>query len=384
MGTCRIGAVAAVVLLACSCSHQSAGTAAGKSSSLSVDAIYAQAQRSLKAAGVYHQTIDTVTTQGDEKSHTTVERWIDVSHDVSRTLRSYSVGGQPAQQATELVSGGVEWLFGQQQSAKGCHGARAVAALALGCPGPTEDSKTTAEQGSYQGQPALVLATSGTVQAEDSASTTTSRTNLDPVTALPLGATSDGTVKSATVVPLHEVTTYRGEDLAPGSLKADFFDPASLGRHAPDPEDALGHGLPFYWLGRTWSPGGKLPAVTLQQVEGPGGPGYAAILDYAPVSDRFGPRVLMIQVWTAAAWARAHVGMGVRLCTGTSHLTLPGGEATLYRSDPPDGISAMVTLGQTHLLIAATGASGPSGSTTSPYNSVAAMQEVLEHLSVHS
>ena len=391
-GLVWVAAAAAVFGVSCSSGggsvsrdQTSASTTGDAKGIATVDAAYARAEQSVRAGGVYHATIETKTTTTRsylDRSNTT-ERWVDVVHGVARDERTVPDTGpeNASGQFITMITGDVAWVQqpvgpgqpvtqGQPQDAQTCFGLSPAAALVIGCPpfGLFKGS-TTLSKGSYAGRPALVLAIEGTISGEDHDVRYTSKTYLDPVTALPVGKTEDGSfdVSPGTTATYANQVTYRYAFAKPESLQRGFFDPATLGWHAPDPVAALPTGVPVYWLGQDFDPGGGLPKLTLATVTGPqnSNGGYTAILDYAPVTDRYGPRVISIQLLTTTAPTPATPG-----CPGQTPIVINAAQVTLYC-----GV-AIVRFPNAVLQVVVGGGDGPA----IPYNTPQALVTVIRGL----
>ena len=284
------------------------------------------------------------------------------------------VDARPVKTVT-LIAGRVTWVDGQPRSTTACPGASPLTSLVLGCLVPGGGKPSTAEAGTYGGKPVTVLVTDTSFSGEDQHTKTTRRTYLDTGSALPIAAAVDGTIDDGKVAPVHGLLRYRGEFLSAASLPAGFFDPASLGWHLPDLQARLPTGVPVYWLGREFHPGGGLPALTLSGVEKGEPDLYAAILEYGPASDPFGPRELMIMVMTPAQFHDPHRVPTAMRCAGPS-LSLPGARTAMNCS------KTFSTRARVELPDAVLEISAPEGlnSTKSPYLGPDAITAVLRGL----
>ena len=149
----------------------------------------------------------------------------------------------------------------------------------------------------------------------------------------------------------------------------------------------LPHGIPLYWPGRTWAPGGKLPALTLQTVQrltpSPM-PFYQEILEYALASDPYGPPVLSIQVWTASDWAATTVDEPIPLCKPVAVVHTHFGNVTFRCPGGVDGPAGDLDPPGAHLIIDAPSAEDGPTLTLSPYGTVAALTKVVNALHVRA
>jgi hypothetical protein len=344
----------------------------------SIDQVYARAARSLARPGrVYHSVITPV---GRGSKTTKAEWWVDVGRDVAREQQQLAASS-PSTHPMLIVDGGAYEVPGHPGRALTCHGVSASVSAVLGCPGPTEQSDTTVGRAQYQGRPTIALTTTGRRSAEDSDTVFTRHLYLDPNTFLPFAATEDGTVNAGTVRHYSVRTRYRNGFVAASSLPTDFFDPAALGFTEPGSTDllrALPAGTTLYWLGATFTPGDNLPTSTLSRVEPGGGPGYVAILYYAPASDRFGLPDLSIQVWPRAAWEDPRNHFSFSACPNSSPMPLDGGATTTISCDP-SGPTAVVTYPDTVLLLGFR-FNDNTGKTATPYASTDAITVVLHAL----
>lgn len=279
---------------------------AGDAATLAVADVYRQAEQTLRRPGtIYYATIQVEADMGLVAYTGTTQQWVDGRRDVAREEAELG----PLGSAITLLGGEARYV----READGrftvtparlwtCHGAGVAASAALGCPGPTERSRTEVQQGRYDGRPAIDLAIAGTSSGADETFTFTRRLYLDPATYLPLALESEGQVDVGQVKPTRERRVYRHEFIPVDRVPADFFDPASIGYVPPDPEAPLNRTSPdltVYWLGRDSPGAGGLPALTLARVDtpaSPAGPGYRFMLQYAWADDRFGPPVVSLQL----------------------------------------------------------------------------------------
>jgi hypothetical protein len=90
-------------------------------------------------------------------------------------------------------------------------------------------------------------------------------------------------------------------------------------------------GIPIYWLGRDFSPGGGLPDIQLYEASGPygpgGSPGNLVKIDYT--------RAVNIDLWERAKWERfLHTRLGRLVwdspCKRETRVRLPDGQAVIY------------------------------------------------------
>jgi NAD-dependent dihydropyrimidine dehydrogenase PreA subunit len=151
--------------------------------------------------------------------------------------------------------------------------------------------------------------------------------------------------------------------------------------------------VPVYWLGRSFKPGGSLPAAGLEGAVAPNSrykalPGEKLEIYYT--------HELSLGTWTAAGWQKfSATPRGRRLmglpCTKTAKVRLAGGSATLYAaprlkskrcaSNPPVHYFAVAELGGT--MVAVNLESCPRCNTAaggSDYNSMAGMKAVVKAL----
>jgi hypothetical protein len=378
-----------------------------------VEEVYARAGKSLRQlGGIYHATIEVVHEAGVYSYAATIERWVDSARNVVRETTTYADGTT----YVSVIAGGATYT-GQPGGAAGtagaitaptCFGAPEAVSAVLGCPGPTEVSTTTLEQGTHDGLPALVLVTTGEWSGSDSTTTFTSRLYLDAATLLPVAREMEGEVDYGTVAPLAQRATYRHELVAPESLPAGLFDPASIGFVRPDPEAPLDDprlGIAVYWLGARFDPGGGLPPLVLGNAvpAEPDGPGYVLTLEYRLEAEPFGPAVVMIRVWPGGDWQDyAAYWETYQPCHQREEISLDDGRAVLYSGysdetlfqlapagtpaggacpDPTyDRFGAVAELGGTALIVDAPGVAYPRGFEASPYDTRAGIEAVVRGL----
>jgi hypothetical protein len=102
------------------------------------------------------------------------------------------------------------------------------------------------------------------------------------------------------------------------------------------PLDRPNLGVPVYWLGREFAPGGSLPPLTLRDAWGPiepgGGPGWRVELEYAGPE---GAQPIKLGIWQAASWTEflaTALGRAVwdSPCARATEIALPDGRAVIY------------------------------------------------------
>lgn len=379
--------VVAAVLAATACGQ--GGSVSGKKSFPSiaplptVEQVYAQAQRALRAGGVYHEKITTNQVAGEFSFSAQVERWTDAAHGRAREQVRVSgrmvdeVTGQ-AQVATRLTVGKELWQEGGEiVPAPVCHGADAATSGVLGCPvdtgGPVQ---ITVAWGASGGKPVLTLTAKVHAESEDATADTTDVVSLDPSTMLPTSTRRDGTMNGG---PIHSRSTVVGSFLSGASLAKGFFDPASMGWKRAAPVASLPSQAKVYWLGTGWNPGGRLPELVLHATEPGGDSGYDAVLVYAKAADRYrSPPVIMIQLWRRAVWDSQRVDITAARC-GAQPVKVLAGSAALYCPEPGQ-VSAFVTLPDAVLWVDAPLAQDGDKVITNAFGTVAAMTTVLHAL----
>jgi hypothetical protein len=381
-----LGAAGAVLsLVLAGCGSQTPGASANNPD---VHQVSAQAEKSLRAGGIYHAMITEEEDSGAYSYSATAEIWADLAQGAAREESAYTYTGGHVPRRTDrtatLIADGVNWVDGEPRSTNACPGIDPVTSLVLGCLAPANAKPSTTEAGNYQGKPATILVTDTSFDGEDQRTKTTRRTYLDTDSALPVGARVDGTIDDGTVAPLHRVITYRAEFLPASKLPGDFFTPGSLGWHLPDPEAELPTGVAVYWLGKDFHPGGGLPALTFSGVEKGEPDFYSAILDYAPTSDPFGPRALTIMVMTPAQFHDPRRTPTPMRCAGPS-ISLAGAH-TAMNCSKTFSLRARVTLPDAVLEITAPGGLAPDRSTPidSAYLGQEAITAVLRALTLHT
>ncbi len=396
---------------------------AGNPSALTVAEVYRRVEQTLDRPGsLYHGTVRIETDSGLFAVVGTTSQWVDARRNVAReetqgtaTVKEGAAATRTIDAVTLLTEGGryVRETDGRITATPArtwlCHGAGIGASAVLGCPGPTEQSTTTVQQGAYAGRPAVVLVTAGTSRGSDQTYTFTNRLYLDPGTFLPVALEGAGQVDVGQIRPTRARRVYAHAFIPADAVPAGFFDPAALGYAKPNPEDPLDRATPdlvVYWLGAQFAGAAGLPPLILAQVDAvdPGrGPGYRFLLHYARADDPFGPPVLTLEEWSRPTWdtflTRAR---GPQLwegpCWGRQELDLPDGRATLFLgftserdrrtpgtapdagacpARPPDRFFAHASLGQTVVRVSAPEA---SGAVKSPYNTREGIAAVVHAL----
>jgi hypothetical protein len=384
----------AVAILVAGCGSSGSGPVSasgtsstpGQASGTELDRVYAQAEKSLRAGGTYHASIRDDRQAGEYSYTATAQLWVDAAADRARQETTYTMArGLTGGSATDvlILADGARWIDGHATSPVKCHGASAATGIVLGCLDTETDATSHVEHGRYLSHPALILVSEGTSGGSEQTIRSTTRLYLDPSTALPLGATEDGTIESERVNPLHRTTSYQSEFVSPSTPPAGVYDPASLGWHLPDPIADVPTDAPIYWLGVIYIPGGGLPSLRLGNVaKEPGGPGYSAILEYMRTDDPYGPRAFILIEWTRASWDHAHVVMGIPRCPEPSHISLPGGEATLWCPPKPDGMSAIITFADAVVEAQAIAVTTAHGDRPSPYDNRESMTKLIRALTL--
>jgi hypothetical protein len=195
----------------------------------------------------------------------------------------------------------------------------------------------------------------------------------------------DAATNDREAVELARIQQQRIESPAP-YIPAERFD-----REAGFEDPAIG--VPIYWLGRTFDPGGSLPTAKLEGAITPGSssgglPGKK--LDVYYTHD------LNLSTWTAAGWRKFSTTSEARRlmglpCTKTAQVQLSNGSATIYAaprrqstrcaSNPPVHYFAVAEIGGT--TIAVNLESCPrcnSAADGSAYNSIGGMKAVVKAL----
>ena len=306
-----------------------------------LEEIYAGASETLRQAGmIYHATI---LTEGAEDSFIrgqTSERWVDASQNVARedaTQRLYFQEEVVFDVMVIDVGGSRHTLYREPEQrldespSQACYGAIEAVSSVLGCPGFLEDSTTTVEWGTYDGQAAIVLVTIGTSRGSDESFTFTTRLYLDPDTYLPLREETEGT---HTYGPVKTETTYQHEFIPADTLPASFFDPATLATESLEmatPDSTI------YWLKDRFDPEGDLPPLVISTVEfGDWGDlGFDTSISYS-LDDGSGHEwdVAMME-WSRGSWddgvaAAVREHWTSKPCYEQIEVELEDGQATIY------------------------------------------------------
>ena len=209
------------------------------------------------------------------------------------------------------------------------------------------------------------------------------------------------------------------------SLSPDFFDPASIGYVAVDPEEPLDTqdlGVTAYWLGREFEGGDGLPALAFKEVTVGYGPEVvpppfspAARIFYRAADDEFGWGMVVIEIYKPENW-KAFLAQSTAsnwwqgFCVQREEVDLPDADAVIYaglgRSDdvevieirppldegdatprannencpPPGRYIAHVDFGDTFVAISAPDIYSGSTYTESPYNSQVAIELLVRSL----
>jgi hypothetical protein len=164
------------------------------------------------------------------------------------------------------------------------------------------------------------------------------------------------------------------------------------------PLDNPGLGIDVRWLGSSFRPPGRLPALKLTDSYGPlgraGGPGWRAEIDYEAVRGGAGVKLGLWIPREFARFKRSRLGRLVRTwrCTRATRVDIPGGRAVIYAGytspprrcgeRPPDRYfthvllkDVVVTVNVPFCLACIRGARGHD-----PWNTLRGMRAVAENL----
>jgi hypothetical protein len=295
---------------------------------------------------LYHATVAIETGEESFMRGGTIELWIDAHHNLAREERTSDLVVQEKAvtfDTVRIVMTDAEYtLYRSPESrldtgkADACYGAPEAVATLLGCPGALEESTTTVAWGGVDGQPAVVLVTTGTSRGEDETVDFTERLYLDAETLLPLVLEMEGL---HTWGPFRTREVYQHEFIAQDAVPADLFDSASLVvARLADARPTV----PSYWLGAHFDPPGDLPPLVIQDGGVPDDPaaGDVLYLSYRSTDVRFhlsGALVteVVMQEWPRAAW-EADVADNLRAyweddeCGEQIEIALPNGRATIF------------------------------------------------------
>src|SRR3990170_7549062 len=249
---------------------------AGSPSTLSVAELYRTVERELhKHDGVYQATVEVTSDFGLFSSSGTITRWADVRADASREESNMTPPGSSAMVTTRDgrywrdVSGRITTSPARFWT---CNGVGIAASAVLGCPGPTERSTAEVREATHDGQPVIVLVTTGTISGSDQTYTFTRRLYLDPATYLPIALEGDGHIDFGTLMPAKERYRFQHRFVSSGAVLKDLFDPASIGYAPTDSAHALDRpstDMRVYWLGSDFAAAAGLPALVLSKIDVP-------------------------------------------------------------------------------------------------------------------
>jgi hypothetical protein len=369
-------------------------------SALTVAELYRAAERELRQHdGVYQATVEVVSDFGLFSSSGTITRWADVRSDASREESNMTPSGSSVMITTRDgrywrdVSGRISTSPARYWT---CNGVGIAASALLGCPGPTERSTVEVRTATREGQPVIVLVTTGTISGSDETYAFTRRLYLDPATYLPIALEGDGQIDFGRLMPAKERHRFQHRFVSSGAVAKDLFDPASIGYAPTDPARALDRAsadMHVYWLGSEFAAASSLPALVLSKIDAPEhGPGYRYLLYYSPRDDRYAPPVASLQLWPRPAWdavlrASRFGNVWDDPCWTREELSVPRGTATIFSGfagevrigaaagsgstcplRPYDAFLAHVYLGDSVVMVSAPGMSGVRGMTKSPYD----------------
>lgn len=304
-------ALLATLVLACRDGAQHEAYS-GSPSALSVEEVFARAAAAMTRPGqVFHTTSEFSGDTGGLPAKGTSESWIDGERQAARYDTPASA---ETLEHTQIVVGRARYRPASEGEpvtkveAPGCYGV--PAALAVGCPGPTEESTKSVEAGSYDGKDAVVIVATGNWHGSDETFTFTRRSYLDSETFLPIATEEQGTADYGDergVFPTKGTGRVRSGEFVPrDSLPDDFFDPASIGYVARNPEDGLegaAPGITVYWLGRDFEGADGLPPLTLAITyvrDEP--PSFRVSLEYKLAEEEFGTPAVALQEWDTEEW----------------------------------------------------------------------------------
>ncbi|HXG36086.1 MAG TPA: hypothetical protein VNL15_03875 [Dehalococcoidia bacterium] len=412
-----------LVVLACK-GDETANNSNVSTEGLSVEEVLARVTSAISRPGqIFHVRGEIKRDAGPYPYRGTIDIWVDAGHDKARWKMEITNGDKSIIQE-QIIAGGARYVqvsFSDYPAIKGraatCPGGNSAVSALLNC---EQMKDPRMEQGRFEGKTVVLLVGDVRTSGSDETFTFVRRIYLDAASFLPLAVEEEGTVDYGEIAPLHSLRRYRGEFLEADALPPDFFDPASIGYVERDPEQPLrgaGGATPVYWLGRDFSGGSGLPALTLERVDSaraprPGGPppgarigpGYEYILHYRLADDEFGPPVLSLQEWPNSAWKafldqsrggnwwdnpcvqRKDLSLAESTATifpGARDTRVPEGErpSIVCSPQPPNLFLAHVYLPETVVFVTASSACDPdSGCKESPYNSEQAMDLVARAL----
>lgn len=373
---------AGVAALVAACGGAQEGRQAGypgTASSLSLEAVYGQAQRSLRSGGVYHEKLETTSAWGGRSLVSRMQRWTDATGDRVREESEVWSDSERVPHLALTVNGEV-WSGGSSvRSAASCYGATVATSAVLGCVGADAQGPTSVRDTTVDGSRRVVLVTATRSDVgSDAVVDATQTLLLDAETLLPTAAEVEGTLDDGQERPYRSRTTIEASFVQASTLPPGFFDPAAQGWERPDPAASIPPRALIYWLGGSWQPTDGLPALRLASTVPSPGSGQEAILAYGPAADRDAPVMVTIQVTRKANWDPKAQIAGAP-CKGVPAVRVLDGSAQLLCPEK-DRVLAVVTLSDAVLLVDTARSHNGRVTVASPFGSVPAMQQVLAAL----
>jgi hypothetical protein len=372
--------------------------------------VYAGIAAALTRPGmVAHVTVDAEAS--DAGITGTREAWLDLPNDAAHeetTTTYWSPSVSTTSQRGLIYRRGAKLGVAEDGSQfkvpiEGCPGAsKRILTLFNHCPGSNGRIVTRTETGRrLDGADALSIVSDGDVSGIDSVVEVHDVLFIDPATHLPLAFKSKGTdryVLGGYEQKFHTTTRYRIGFVSRDTLPPDFFEPASIGYSAPEPErtlDTAGATFPIFWFGSTYAGDGAAPPLMLTDVRAVDSAqpelGPTLVLTYGRADDEFAELVTVSQM--SAAQARFFAATGSvpewrrDRCATHNEVLVPGAHAVIHEwrigniaydgapcpATAPDGLALELDFGET-LVTVLPSVSRALNKLPNPYATEAALQ----------
>ncbi len=281
---------AVVIITTVLAASTSCGNGAGRAGrdatippNLTLDEVYARMERALDggAGNVFHASISenasftsSVMTppSGGASASSTYDLWIDARNGVARLeSRTPSEHGDAVERLIVRKDGtyrvSADGRSGGSGDSLTCRGtSSALITRLMLCSNALEQSRTSIEPGTFEGQPTVVLHTTGILRGEDERQPFENRLYVDIASYLPLGAVTSTEEGPGIPFATRGSRRYRVEFVSRASLAGDFFEPTAIAYATPNPAANMRsdvEGMRVYWIGSEFAGPPGAPPLSL-------------------------------------------------------------------------------------------------------------------------
>lgn len=413
-----------------------ASTIDGTPETITVQDVYKRASQTLERKGqVYHASVSVNNDDGPTSSQGSMEVWANGNRDVLRQ----KIETDAVHQQTIFAAQGAYTVDNRGNSSgpspvRVCFGGSIAASSLLGCGSFTEQGTISLEQGSWQGQHAIILVTKAQDVTSAGRTTFTRKLYVDARSYLPIAQVTDGTLRAGGTYQRHDVMIFTGNWIDANTLGVSFFSPVGIGyvgtsaTPGATPNATPSAGSDIYWPGQRFQPTNGLPAIAVQAPADATPPAASAspqsgaspsgtpaetatpatpvrplaTFNYVPESQPHGPVIVRLEEYASADWASsaktAYLSFWSKQpCHQEAQIQVNGGSGTVFLGyDVHEGASqsaaqhcdgrpftradVVVTYPQTVVVITAPGFMGKNGWTPSPYGTMAGVESVAQAL----